>query len=447
MSDKLSILQVSTRDFSGGAERVAYSLMKTYRDMGFRSRLAVGFRRNADPDVVLLPNDRGRNPLARLFAPAPGTMRIPDGKSPATRLAHFMYYASQPGRAFNVWRGYEDFDYPGTRQLPGLAGVHTDIVHCHNLHGAYFDLRQLPRISREIPLVITMHDAWLLSGHCAHSFICERWKTGCGHCPDLTIYPAIRRDATARNFRVKEDIYRRSRLYLAAPCNWILDRARQSMLAPGIVESRIIPNGINLDIYHPSDRAEARKHLGLPEDAKILLFIANGIRNNIWKDYETLRKTVAIVADACRDRKVLFLALGEDAPPEQIGNAKVVFVPYQKDPAAIARYYQSADVYVHAARADTFPNTVLEAMACGTPVVATAIGGIPEQVDDGKTGFLTAPGDAGGMAGRISELLTSDDLNRTIGGNAAEKAAREYDLRRTANSYLRWYRAILEKSR
>jgi glycosyltransferase involved in cell wall biosynthesis len=79
-------------------------------------------------------------------------------------------------------------------------------------------------------------------------------------------------------------------------------------------------------------------------------------------------------------RPLVFVALGEDAPAERIGAAEIRFVPYQKDPAVVARYYQAADIYIHSARADTFPNTVLEALACGTPVVATAVGGIPEQV-------------------------------------------------------------------
>lgn len=445
-SKSLSIMQVCTHDIAGGAEKVAFDLFAYCRQRGHRSSLAVGFKHGNDGDIVRIPNTEHRNLWARLWAPdrAAATFinkNVPGGWRVTGRLAKL----SEPHRLIAESRGYEDFDYPGTKYLLDLTNPRPDIVHCHNLHGGYFDLRRLPEISHQVPVVITLHDAWLLSGHCAHSFGCERWKTGCGNCPDLTIYPSIKRDATAYNFGVKADIYRRSRLYVAAPCQWLLDRARHSMLSPGIVDAKVIPNGVDLEVFRPHDRTAARKELNLPEDARILLFIANGIRRNIWKDYDMLRKSVALVAGTCGDKKIRFLALGESAPAEQIGNARIEFVPYQKDPLAISRYYQAADLYVHAARVDTFPNTILEAMACGTPVVATSVGGIPEQIEDGDTGVLVGPGDAEGMASRITELLSSETLRQEIGHSAARKARRDYDLKANANSYLQWYRTIIEK--
>jgi glycosyltransferase involved in cell wall biosynthesis len=446
MKEPNNILQVCTYDVSGGAEKIACDLAQTYRQMGYRSTMAVGFKRSNDPGVVRIPNSEHRNFWARTWSDDQSIGKLFNDHIPGSwRVTRRLAKLSEPRRIINEHRGREDFDYPGTQHLLSLSEPRPDILHCHNLHGYYFDLRMLPGISREVPVVLTMHDAWLLSGHCAHSFDCERWKAGCGNCPDLTIYPAIKRDATASNFKVKADIYRHSRLYVAAPCQWLLDRARQSMLSPGIVDSKVIPNGVNLDVFHPYDRALARKELGLPADARILLFIANRIRKNIWKDYDMLRKAISIVAGSCRDKNIIFLALGEKAPAERIGNAKMVFIPFQKDPVAISRYYQAADVYVHAARIDTFPNTILEAMACGTPVVATAVGGIPEQIEDGNTGFLVSPGDASGMARRIVELLSSETLQRETGERASRKARGEYDLRSSANSYLQWYRTILQK--
>src|SRR4029079_4578923 len=92
-------------------------------------------------------------------------------------------------RRFFYELGLEDFDYPNSVELLRFLPQKPDLLHCHNLHGNYFDLRALAGLSRQIPTVLTLHDAWLLSGHCAHSFECERWTIGCGECPDLTIYP------------------------------------------------------------------------------------------------------------------------------------------------------------------------------------------------------------------------------------------------------------------
>jgi glycosyltransferase involved in cell wall biosynthesis len=111
----------------------------------------------------------------------------------------------------------------------------------------------------------------------------------------------------------------------------------------------------------------------------------------------------------------------------------------------VARYYQAADVYVHAARADTFPNTVLEAQACGTPVVATAVGGIPEQVEDGRSGYLVSAGDAPALAERLTQLLSDTELRGRMGIQAAEAARRRFDLSRQADAYLDWYRMLVHR--
>jgi glycosyltransferase involved in cell wall biosynthesis len=142
---------------------------------------------------------------------------------------------------------------------------------------------------------------------------------------------------------------------------------------------------------------------------------------------------------------ILFLALGQAGPEERIGPAVVRFVPYQTDPKAVAGYYQAADVYVHAARADTFPNTVLEALACGIPVVATAVGGIPEQVEDGRTGFLVPVGDAPALAERLTQLLSEHDLRVRLGIQAAAAARSRFDLERQADAYLDWYRDLVPR--
>src|SRR5439155_11546406 len=118
-----------------------------------------------------------------------------------------------------------------------------DLVHCHNLHAKYFDLRVLPWLSRQVPVVLTLHDAWMLSGLCCHSFDCERWRTGCGQCPHLTLYPTIYPgipDATHLNWKRKRKIYRRSRLYVATPSRWLMQKVKQSILAPAVIEARVI---------------------------------------------------------------------------------------------------------------------------------------------------------------------------------------------------------------
>lgn len=363
------------------------------------------------------------------------------------RLSRLARKLAEPGGILDYYRGHEDFRSPGTWRLLEATPQRPDILHCHNLHAGYFDLRVLPWISRRITTVLTLHDAWLLTGHCAHSFDCERWRVGCGQCPDLSIYPAIRRDATAYNWERKRQIFAQSRLYIATPSQWLMHKVKQSILAVAIVEGRVIPYGVDLSVFRPADRQATREALGIAQDAKLLLFTADGIRHNIWKDYQTMRAAIVQVARRLHGQSMLFIALGEAGPSEKIGQVEFRFVPYQKSPDVVALHYQAADVYVHAARTDTFPNTILEALACGLPVVATAVGGIPEQVEDGVTGFLVPPADASAFASRIEQLLVDDALRRRMRAEAARAARERFDLNCQASRYLEWYKAIIESGK
>lgn len=441
---RLRILQVSTRDVAGGAERSAKNLANAYRELGHDSWLAVGDRREDDPNTFIIPNDANRNPLARTLH---DLRRDPDALVHSVpglgRLTALALRAAEPGRTIATELGREDFAFPGTDKLLELTPSKPDILHLHNLHGGYFDLRALPELSRRVPTILNVRDGWLMSGHCAFGLDCERWKVGCGDCPDLTLFPAVKRDATAFNWKRKQTILSGSRLYVATPSEWMMARVRESIIASAAITTRVIPNGVDTVVFHPGDRAAARAALQLDANARVLLVAANGLKHNVWKDYRTLRAAIELLGAREWPQRVIVIAVGEVAPPETIGSIELRFVPFQQDSSRLADYYRAADIYLHAARVESFGNVLLEARACGTTVVATAVGGIVEQINE-KTGVLVPPADPQAFAGAVAKLLEDDELRNTLAENGLRQVREEFSLRLQAERFIAWYREILD---
>lgn len=436
------ILQISFSDVLGGAAKVARSLFASYRTRGYSSYLAVGQKESQDPNVFVIPNEQHYSAWTR-FWQRPERYLVQQHHS---RFAQVFTALAQPKPYLGTKLGMENFCFPGSYDVLGLPPQPPHIVHAHNLHGGYFDLRALPWLSRQKPFIITMHDAWLLSGHCAHSFKCERWMTGCGKCPDLKIYPAVKRDATAYNWQRKKQIFSESLLYIATPSQWLKEKVEKSMLVPAILESRLIPYGVDLKVFQARNKNEARAAVDLPQDRPVLLTRAKALREKShWMDFTLMRSVVDALVAKSHEMPVTVVALGEDHPNEYFNKMEIRYIPHQANHQALTPYYQAADLFIHSALTDTFPLTVLEALACETPVIATSVGGIPEQITDGVSGLLTPAGDAQAMIRAIFRLLADPTLCKRMGQNAGEDARKRFDHEKHVSDYLNWYQEILEK--
>ena len=439
----MDVLQVNFFDTAGGAARISWELFNEFRLRGHTCRLAVGRKLSGDPDVFEVPNERLRNRWSGYWRSAERRL-VASHVRLLPGLARLLANSGEPRRWQELRQGVEDFNFPGTPCLLDGTPPLPDVLHGHVLHSGYFDLRVLPQFTSSIPTVITMHDEWMYTGHCACTLGCERWRTGCGECPDLTIYPPIRRDATAFNWKRKRDIYSSSKLYLATPCQWLMQRVSCSMLKAAVVESRVIPNGVDVSIFRPGDKKEARRQLGLDENVWISLFVGHGVTKNKFKDFAALVSTMTRLSGDLESPPHLLVCLGEEGASRQIGKNSIQFVPYQSDMTKIAQYYRASDVYLHATFADTFPTTILEAFGCGIPVIGSAVGGIAEQIEEGGTGFLVPPGDSRAMAERIRQLQKDPALVRAMGVRAAEAARSRFSLEKMVTGYLDWYGEILE---
>lgn len=452
MTRAVRVLSVCTSDGGGGAERVARDLHEHYRGAGLDAWLAVGRVRVGDAWTREIPNRAHRSTWAR------GWMRVADAlpsRGAGFHAAKALRGAvAEPGRWWRARRGEEDFDFPGTAHAFEAGGASPDVVHLHNLHGGYFDLRVLPDWSRRAPTVLSLHDAWMLSGHCAHPFGCEGWRTGCGACPALWIHPAVPRDATAFNLARKRDLYSRSALHVGVPCRWLATRVEESALAPAVRSMRVIPYGVNLDVYRPvPDKAALRAALGLDPSRPTFLVFANALNERSWKDGTTFRAALERVGTAAAAQWVM---LGDAGPDVHVGRVRLRHARAERDDRAFARWYQAADAYVHPARADTFPLVNLEAQACGAAVIATAVDGIPEQVTPadpaevaagriapGSTAMLAAPGRPASLAAALDALATCPPEARArLGLQAAAHARTRFDRNTYRREYEAWLRDL-----
>ena len=442
-----TILSVNARAVGGGAERVCLDLHLEYLTRGLDSWLALG-NLNADvPRAFQIPNDAHRSRWARgLLRPA---SRLPaDGANrmgPTWLAARALRVMAEPARYARVLAGHEDFDFPETRRLLQLAPRFPDIAHLHSLHGSYFDIRAIPEIAAQVPVIITMHDAWLLTGHCAQPLGCDRWRTGCGDCPRLDLYVPIPRDASAQNRRVKREALLGRRVGLATPSRWLMRMVEDSGLAEAPIDARVVPNGVDTRVFSLGDKARARAELGLPQDRTIVAFAARSPEDNPFKDFDTLTEALQTVAAAGDAGGILLLAIGGSQEATLMGPAEVRVIPFVDESERMAQFYQAADLYVHASRAESFGLTVLEAMACGTPVVASDVGGIPEIVVDRECGLLARPGDPRELATRIRELLASEQLRAAFSAAGLERVRSRFTLDQQADAYLAWYRELIEE--
>lgn len=437
----MRILQINKSDRGGGAEGLSLELFRCCRKKGIDAWLAVGIKKSEESDIFEIPNDKYRSLWARLVYSSRRFLPVSRLRQ-SERAKQLLMPVAEPLRFFQYIKGYEDFDYPGIRPLFDRLPALPDIVHCHNLHGGYFDLRILPWLGEKFPLILNLHDTWLLAGHCAYFLDCNRWRHGCGHCPYLDIYPALWRDGTAYNWERKRRIFAQTRFYATAPSQWLIDQAQQSMLTA--IEYRMIPNGIDLSIFTPGDKAAARRRLGLPEAAKIVLFAANKMRSNPYKDFQTVEQAIQEIADQNRLPGLLFVCVGSTGKDQIIGQVRVSYQGHVASPEVMADYYRSADLFVHTAKAEAFGKTIIEAQACGTPVVATAVGGIPELINHGQSGYLIPISNPRALASCIEQVLKDESLRLRM-AELGHKSAQRYSIQRQAEAFLDWYTEIIAK--
>ncbi len=370
---------VNTAQTGGGAGRAGELLTAGLRGAGTRVRAFVAGSRGGDAHSFLAGHWRERTLAAWL-----SRRGLPE-------LGHLSSF---------LWRCRREY-------------AAADVLHFHNLHGDYLSIAALPLWGFDKPVVWTLHDLWLVTGNCAYPYTCPRWTRSCGRCRQLGVYPMSAVDRSRFYRRLKPRLIAAAWPILVAPSRWLAAHVRQVPELAGL-PLRVIPYPIACEVFSPtSDRAAARRSFGLAPAAPTVI-----LGGYDWSD---ARKggpdaIAALRRASARVPGLQLLVIGADSDhvlqrSGVLGRA----VPFLRERAALARAYGCADVCLLPSRAENYPLTVLEAMACGTPVVAYEVGGVPEQIAPGRTGLLARDGYPDELATGLIHILTDPRRARAMG--------------------------------
>jgi glycosyltransferase involved in cell wall biosynthesis len=437
----LNVLHVSAFDIKGGAARAAYrihrSLVEHGKDHDLGSRMRVVSRLSDDPTVISGP-PAGQSAMRRKF------------HHRLNRLARRGFSTGSPTLHSIAW--------PGTGLGAELKERHlhgeVDLVHLHWLGDATLSIEEIGRLP--IPLVWTLHDQWAFCG--AEHYTGppgpgdsasqdERFALG---------YPSSSRpvhesgpDLNCRTWLRKSRVWKRP-ISIVCPSRWLADCARRSALMCEWPVTEI-PNPIDLHVWAPCDRAQARALLDLPLERPLVLFGALGGMADPRKGADLLLEALQRLREQVRGTSLAQLELvvfGQSRPaqPPDLG-FPIHYRGCLHDDLSLRLIYAAADVFVIPSRQDNLPNTGLEAHGCGTPVVAFRTGGLVDIVDEGLTGALAEPFDPISLATAMRWVLEDPQRQSQLGAAARERAEQLWHPARVAGLYAKLYEKQLQHSK
>jgi glycosyltransferase involved in cell wall biosynthesis len=304
-----------------------------------------------------------------------------------------------------------------------------DLVHLHWINGEMMSIADIGRISK--PIVWTLHDMWAFSG-AEHVNEDARWKDG---------YVSVRGIDVNRWVWTRKQRHWRRPMLLATPSRWLAECVRQSKLMHDW-PVRVIHNPIDTEIWKPVEQSLARGLLGLPLHARILLFGTYGAHNARHKGFDLLQNALKCLGGRISDLHLVICGQMRPANAIDVG-FPMHYVGHLRDDLTMRVLYSAADALVIPSRVDNLPNAGVEAMACGTPVVAFNTCGLPDIVQHQHTGYLASAFDVDDFAQGIQWVLDRQERLSELGLNARDAAVTRFSYPIAAQQYREAYAAAL----
>lgn len=420
------VVHISKSLVTGGAALAAYRLFAGQKKLGqFDYRFFTQQNEKRDAEEGIVPAGNGylwdKLGLARL----------------ALEKFQFLLYERDSGIRFQYSMGTTGLD-------PSRYSVleEADLYHLHWICQGFLSLRGLKSLFRRgKPIVWTLHDMWPFTGGCHYAANCIRLGEGCGKCPLLRT--AGENDISRWQCREKESIYQNQKMVFVAPSTWMAQKAGSSYLGRKI-PCVVIPNALNTDVFTRFPMSEARKKMGLPEKGFCLLFGAA----NVTEERKGFSKLLQAIEYLKKDFPGLsgkiFLVIFGKSREQYTFPFPVHSFQYISDTDKLVALYNAANVFLLPSLEDNLPNTVMEALSCGTPVVAFRSGGVTEMVDHLDTGYLVQNGDVREFAQGIAAVLNEKNYE-VMRERCRKKVIENYSERIVVKKYDDLYRQLVEK--
>ena len=399
----MKILQIGTIDKSGGAAMISWKIKEVLERLGHKVSMFVATKCSNDPNVFLIKRTVHR---------------------------YFCFLFSN------------DIDLFRTNWiLKTKEFKESDIVHIHNIHGYFFNLKTLEKISNLKPTIWTLHDMWAITPHCAHSFDGEL-KNGFYQCPKLNMYPRIFWHNEKYLMWRKRNIYENSKIDIVVPSLWLKNKVEKSILKDKTVH--LIYNGIDINIFKKTDKQITKKELNILKDKKIILFVSDGGKDNQYKGWTYIEK---ILEKYSNDNSIHFICIGGISNLINEKDSNITYIPKINNTILLAKYYSCADIFLYPSLADSFGLVVAESMSCGTPVLTFETGGIPEIIEHKKNGYVAKYGDLEDLEKGLDYLLNLGSLETDImSKDSIEKIKNNFTKEMMVNNYISLYNSLLKKN-